>query len=68
MRKLRDWIGSCLSEIDPDRLRVQLEILRAENDGSLKYQQAIAFLQADFGGTPAEADVALAELSESVQS
>ena len=39
-----DW--RLLEQIDADRLRVQLEILRAENDGSLKYQQAIAFLQA----------------------
>ena len=39
-----DW--KLLESIDPDRLRVQLEILRAANDGSLKYQQAIAFLQA----------------------
>ena len=39
-----DW--ALLERIDADRLRVQLEILRAENDGSLKYQQAIAFLQA----------------------
>ena len=39
-----DW--RLLERIDADRLRVQLEILRATNDGSLKYQQAIAFLQA----------------------
>ena len=39
-----DW--RLLEGIDADRLRVQLNILRAENDGSLKYQQAIAFLQA----------------------
>ena len=39
-----DW--RLLERIDADGLRVQLEILRAENDGSLKYQQAIAFLQA----------------------
>ena len=39
-----DW--RLLERIDADRLRVQLNILRAENDGSLKYQQAIAFLQA----------------------
>ena len=39
-----DW--RLLERIDADRLRVQLEILRAENDGSLKYRQAIAFLQA----------------------
>ena len=39
-----DW--KLLERIDADRLRVQLDILRAENDGSLKYQQAIAFLQA----------------------
>ena len=39
-----DW--QLLEGIDPDRLRVQLDILRATNDGSLKYQQAIAFLQA----------------------
>ena len=39
-----DW--QLLERIDADGLRVQLEILRAENDGSLKYQQAIAFLQA----------------------
>ena len=39
-----DW--RLLERIDADRLRVQLDILRAENDGSLKYQQAIAFLQA----------------------
>ena len=39
-----DW--ALLERIDADGLRVQLEILRVENDGSLKYQQAIAFLQA----------------------
>ena len=39
-----DW--KLLERIDADRLRVQLDILRTENDGSLKYQQAIAFLQA----------------------
>ena len=39
-----DW--RLLERIDADRLRVHLEILRATNDGSLKYQQAIAFLQA----------------------
>ena len=39
-----DW--RLLERIDADRLRVQLNILRAENDGSLNYQQAIAFLQA----------------------
>ena len=39
-----DW--RLLERIDADRLRVQLNILRAENDGSLKYQQAITFLQA----------------------
>ena len=39
-----DW--QLLERIDADGLRVQLQILRAENDGSLKYQQAIAFLQA----------------------
>ena len=39
-----DW--RLLEGIDADRLRVQLEILRAESDGSLKYQQAITFLQA----------------------
>ena len=39
-----DW--ALLESIDADRLRAHLEILRLENDGSLKYQQAIAFLQA----------------------
>ena len=39
-----DW--QLLERIDADRLRVQLDILRAENDGSPKYRQAIAFLQA----------------------
>ena len=39
-----DW--RLFEGIDAGRLRVQLEILRAENDGSLKYRQAIAFLQA----------------------
>ena len=39
-----DW--ALLEGIDSDGLRVQLQILRVENDGSLKYQQAIAFLQA----------------------
>ena len=31
--------------LDRAKLEAQLNILRAENDGSLKYQQAIAFLQ-----------------------
>ena len=39
-----DW--KLLEGIDADHLRVQLNILRVENDGSLNYQQAIAFLQA----------------------
>ena len=39
-----DWAR--LERIDADQLRVQLQILRAENDGSLKYQQVITFLQA----------------------
>ena len=41
-------LAALLEGIDADRLRVQLEILRAENDGSLKYRQAIAFLQGRF--------------------
>ena len=43
---MRDLDWRLLERIDADRLRVQLNILRAENDGSLKYQQAITFLQA----------------------
>ena len=39
-----DWW--LLERIDAGQLRVQFTILRAENDGSLKYQQAIAFLRA----------------------
>ena len=39
-----DW--RLLEGIDADRLRLQLDILRAQNDGSLNYQQTIAFLQA----------------------
>ena len=39
-----DW--KLLEHIDAGRLRVQLQILHTENDGSLKYRQAIAFLQA----------------------
>ena len=34
-----------LVSLNVDKLRIQLEMLRIENDGSLKYQQAIAFLQ-----------------------
>ena len=37
---------SMLEQMDADGLRVQLEILRATNDGSLNYQQTVAFLQA----------------------
>ena len=40
-----DWDWELLERIDVGRLRVQLETLRVENDGSVKYQQAIAFLQ-----------------------
>ena len=39
-----DW--KLLEHIDAGRLRLQLQILHAENDGTLKYRQAIAFLQA----------------------
>ena len=39
-----DW--NLLERIDASQLRVQLQILRAESDGSLKYQQTIAYLQA----------------------
>ena len=39
-----DW--KLLEHIDAGRLRLQLQILHTENDGSLKYRQAIAFLQA----------------------
>ena len=34
-----------LERIDAGRLRAHLDILQVENDGTLKYQQAIAFLQ-----------------------
>ena len=61
-----DW--KLLERIDADRLRVQLNILRAENDGSLKYQQAITFLQAVLAATSTESNVAVGELPESVQS
>ena len=40
-----DWDWKLLERIDAEQLGVQLETLRAENDGSVKYQQAIAFLQ-----------------------
>ena len=39
-----DW--KLLEHINAGRLRLQLQILHTENDGSLKYRQAIAFLQA----------------------
>ena len=32
--------------MDRDALQAQLEMLRAESDGSLKYQQAIAWVEA----------------------
>ena len=37
---------SMLEQMNADGLRVQLEILRATNDGSLNYQRTLAFLQA----------------------
>ena len=37
---------SMLERMNADGLKVQLEILRAGNDGTLNYQQTVAFLQA----------------------
>ena len=37
---------SMLEQMNADGLKVQLEILRAGNDGSLNYQQTVVFLQA----------------------
>ena len=34
-----------LAALDAEQLRTQIQILRVENDGSLKYKQAIAFLE-----------------------
>ena len=38
--------GETLTSLDPARLAMQIDILRAESDGSMKYEQAIAFFQA----------------------
>ena len=43
--KSAGWDWKLLERIDAGRLRVHLDILQVENDGTLKYQQAIAFLQ-----------------------
>ena len=38
-------LGETLTAVDPARLAMQIDILRAESDGSLKYEHAIAFFQ-----------------------
>ena len=37
--------GETVTSLDPGRLAMQIDILRAESDGSLKYEHAIAFFQ-----------------------
>ena len=37
--------GETLTALDPGRLAMQIDILRAESDGSMKYEHAIAFFQ-----------------------
>ena len=39
-------LGETLTALDPAFLTMQIDILRAESDGSLKYEHAIAFFQA----------------------
>ena len=38
-------LGKTITAVDPRRLAMQIDILRAESDGSLKYEHAIAFFQ-----------------------
>ena len=38
-------LGEILTSLDPTRLAIQIDILRAESDGSLRYEHAIAFFQ-----------------------
>ena len=38
--------GETVTSLDPRQLTTHLDFLRAESDGSLKYEQAIAFFQA----------------------
>ena len=37
--------GEIVTALDPARLAMQIDILRAESDGSMKYEHAIAFFQ-----------------------
>ena len=37
--------GETLTALDPGRLAMQIDILRAESDGSMKYEHAIAFFE-----------------------
>ena len=37
--------GETLTALDPGQLAMQIDILRAESDGSMKYEHAIAFFQ-----------------------
>ena len=38
-------LGETVTFLDPGRLAMQIDILRAESDGSMKYEHAIAFFQ-----------------------
>ena len=61
-----DW--RLLERIDADRLRVQLEILRATNDGVFEISAGDCVLAGGFGSDSTESDVAVGELPEPVQS
>ena len=41
--------GETITTLDPARLAMQIDLLRAESDGSMKYEQAIAFFQSPSG-------------------
>ena len=42
-------LGETITSLDPGRLTTYLNILRAESDGSMQYEQAIAFFQSLLG-------------------
>ena len=45
-------LGETLTALDPAQLALQIDLLRAESDGSMKYEQAIAFFQSLLASIP----------------